>query len=59
MKNFIFSLSSDEEALRIHIRVKLKEIMLQVNLDEVTPKFVIVLCLFFLISINICRYLVT
>ncbi|CAF1099514.1 unnamed protein product [Rotaria sordida] len=32
-------LSSDEESLRTRIRVKLKEIMLQVNLDEVTPKF--------------------
>ncbi|CAF2821147.1 unnamed protein product [Rotaria sp. Silwood2] len=32
-------LSSDEESLRTRIHVKLKEIMLQVNLDEVTPKF--------------------
>lgn len=32
-------LSSDEETLRAQIRVKLKEIMLQVDLDEVTSKF--------------------
>ncbi len=40
MNNWLFSLSSDEETLRTQIRVKLKEIMLQVNLDEVTSKFV-------------------
>ncbi len=39
-KNFYYRLSSDEEALRTRLYVKLKEIMLQVNLDEVTPKFV-------------------
>ncbi|CAF1041590.1 unnamed protein product [Rotaria sp. Silwood1] len=32
-------LSSDEETLRARIHVKLKEIMLQVDLDEVTSKF--------------------
>ncbi|CAF3419955.1 unnamed protein product [Rotaria socialis] len=32
-------LSSDEEALRTRINVKLKELMLQVDLDQVTPKF--------------------
>ncbi|CAF0887752.1 unnamed protein product [Adineta steineri] len=32
-------LSSDEETLRCKIHVKLKEIMLQVDLDEVTSKF--------------------
>ncbi|CAF1042675.1 unnamed protein product [Adineta steineri] len=32
-------LSSDEEIFRTRIYIKLKEIMLQVNLDEVTPKF--------------------
>ena len=37
---YIFRLSSDEETLRAQIRVKLKEIMLQVDLDEVTSKFV-------------------
>jgi len=37
---FYYRLSSDEEALRTRLYVKLKEIMLQVNLDEVTPKFV-------------------
>lgn len=35
-----FRLSSDEEILRTRIHVKLKEIMLQVDLDEVTAKFV-------------------
>jgi len=45
--HFFFRLSSDEEALRTRIHVKLKEIMLQVNLDEVTPKFVIAFCFFF------------
>jgi protein phosphatase slingshot len=40
-KNLIdFRLSSDEETLRARIHVKLKEIMLQVDLDEVTSKFV-------------------
>jgi len=33
------ALSSDEEILRTRIHVKLKEIMLQVDLDEVTAKF--------------------
>ena len=33
--------SSDEETFRARLHVKLKEIMLQVNLDEVTSKFVI------------------
>ncbi|CAF1361387.1 unnamed protein product, partial [Didymodactylos carnosus] len=33
------TLSSDEEILRQHIHVKLKEIMLMVDLDEVTSKF--------------------
>lgn len=35
-----FRLSSDEEALRSRLRIKLKEIMLKVNLDQVTSKFV-------------------
>ena len=34
------SLSSDDETFRTQIRTKLKEIMLQVNLDEVTSKYV-------------------
>ena len=33
-------LSSDEETIRVRIHVKLKEIMLQVDLDEVTSKVV-------------------
>jgi hypothetical protein len=37
---FLCRLSSDEETLRARIHVKLKEIMLQVDLDEVTSKFV-------------------
>ena len=36
----VFRLSSDEETFRAKIHVKLKEIMLQVDLDEVTSKFV-------------------
>jgi len=44
-KNFFFIFiyfrsSSDEGTLRTRIHVKLKEIMLQVDLDEVTSKFV-------------------
>ncbi len=37
---FYFRSSSDEGTLRTRIHVKLKEIMLQVDLDEVTSKFV-------------------
>jgi hypothetical protein len=40
MNSMHSSVSSDEETLRSRIHVKLKEIMLQVDLDEVTSKFV-------------------
>jgi len=43
------NLSSEEELFRKKIRVKLKEIMLQVNLDEVTSKFVCIQELFFFV----------